>query len=177
VLLFAFSPGIAAGASRLFEERLVAKRYLAVVRGYLNAEGVIDYPLRGEGGAELRPAVTRYRTLGRVELPVRVGRYPSSRYSLLRVAPLTGRHHQIRRHLKHVFHPLIGDTTHGDGRHNRFFRHILGVDRLLLHAVSLALKHPRTGEPLRVSGPVDAEWQDLMGRLGWTSSPGEERLA
>jgi tRNA pseudouridine65 synthase len=175
VLLFAFSPAVAPEVSRRFEERRVAKRYLAVARGYLDAAGVIDYPLREEAGPRRRRAVTRYRTLQRVELPVGVGRYPSSRYSLLQLEPLTGRYHQIRRHLKHVSHPLIGDTTHGDGRHNRFFRRAFGVDRLLLHASSLALEHPRTGEPLEVTAPVDAQWRELMGKLGWAPQAQDQR--
>jgi tRNA pseudouridine65 synthase len=169
VLLLALTPGLAAAVSRLFEERLVSKRYLAIVRGYLDDAGLIDYPLRGEDGSAPRPAVTRYRTLARVELPAAVGRYPTSRYSLAEVRPLTGRHHQIRRHFHHIFHPLIGDTTHGDGRHNRYFRQEMGAGRLLLHAHSLSLTHPHTGHPLDIAAPPDAEWRRLLVRLGWSS--------
>jgi tRNA pseudouridine65 synthase len=169
VLLFALTPALAVAVSRLFEERLVSKRYFAIARGYLDAEGLIDYPLRGEGGSAPRPAVTRYRTLARVELPAAVGRYPSSRYSLAEVRPLTGRYHQIRRHFHHIFHPLIGDTTHGDGRHNRYFRREMGSARLLLHAHSLSLTHPQTGDPLEIVAPLDAGWRRLLERLGWSS--------
>jgi tRNA pseudouridine65 synthase len=83
--------------------------------------------------------------------------------------PLTGRYHQIRRHFHHIFHPLIGDTTHGEGRHNRFFRRELGVGRLLLHARSLALIHPESGERLEISAPLDNQWRGLLDRLGWGS--------
>jgi tRNA pseudouridine65 synthase len=170
VLLFALTPQLAAAVSRLFENRLVSKRYLAVVRGYPDAQGLIDYPLSGQDGSPSRPAVTRYRTLGRVELPVALGRYPTSRYSLVEVAPLTGRYHQVRRHFHHIFHPLIGDTTHGEGRHNRYFRDAFGVRRLLLHAHRLELRHPQTGERLRIAAPPDTEWRGLLERLGWQNA-------
>jgi tRNA pseudouridine65 synthase len=171
VLLFALSRELGAAVSRLFQERSVNKRYLAVVRGHLNAEGVIDQPLRDEGGAVRRPALTRYRTLGLAELPVSVGPYPTSRYSLVEVSPLTGRYHQIRRHFHHIAHPLIGDTTHGDGRHNRYFRQLLGSGRLLLHAHYMGLHHPQTGARLEIVAPLDSQWRSLMESLGWGSTP------
>jgi len=175
VLLFALTPEMAVAVSRQFERRLVSKRYLAVVRGYTDDEGAIDYSLGNVGGESLSSAVTSYRTLGRVELPVAVGRYATSRYSLVEVSPHSGRYHQIRRHFHHIFHPLIGDTTHGEGRHNRFFRETFGVGRLLLHASALDLTHPRSGERLAISAPLDAQWQCLMVSLGWERQPGFAR--
>jgi len=170
VLLFSLNRATGSCMSRMFEQRQVGKRYLAIVRGWLEPRGVIDYPLADQPDRPPRPAITRYRTLTRVELPFAVGRYPSSRYSLLTVAPETGRYHQIRRHFHHVFHPLIGDTTHGEGRHNRFFRDTFGVSRLLLHARSLAFTHPVTGEDLRIQAPVDGQWRALLAALGWDSA-------
>ena len=167
VLLFALTPRMGAALSRLFEQRAVVKRYLCVVRGHPPDEGLIDYPLCRERGSPRRPAVTAFRTLARVELPVPVGRYATSRYALVAARPLTGRYHQIRRHFHHIFHPLIGDTTHGEGRHNRFFREAFGVRRLLLHAYSLGFTHPRTGEDLRIGAPLDPVWRGLLDRLGW----------
>jgi len=170
VLLFGLSSEAGSSMSRLFETRRITKRYLAVVRGWLEPEGVIDYPLAERPDLPPRPAVTRYRTLARVELPFPVGRYSSSRYSLLEAAPETGRFHQIRRHFHHVFHPLIGDTTHGEGRHNRLFRQAFGVGRLLLHAGSLAFTHPVSGEHLRIQAPLDGQWRALLTALGWDSA-------
>ena len=171
VVVFGLTPEAGHRLSLLFESRRVTKGYLAVVRGYLGTseapDGVIDYPLRDAPDLPLRPAVTAYRTLAQVELPHAVGRYPSSRYSLVGVQPQTGRIHQIRRHFHHIFHPILGDTTHGEGRHNRLFRERYGCERLLLHAVSLAFDHPYTAAPLRIDAPPDADWQALMGRLGW----------
>jgi tRNA pseudouridine65 synthase len=167
VLLFALAPEVGVRLSRLFEERRLGKRYLAVVRGHPQEVGVIDYPLSEAADKPPRPAVTHYRTLARVELPVAVGRYPTSRYALVEVRPLTGRYHQIRRHFHHIFHPLVGDTTHGEGRHNRFFREAFGVERLLLHAERLDLIHPETGAHMLIRAPLDATWCGLLARLGW----------
>jgi len=145
--------------------------------GWLDGEGRIDYPLceeldrmtdrRARKDKPAQPAVTDYRCVGRVELPVPVGRYPSARYSLLTLRPLHGRKHQIRRHLKHIFHPVLGDTTHGDGRQHRFFRTHLDCRRLLLAALRLELLHPVTGQPLDLRAAPDADCQRVLDQLGW----------
>jgi tRNA pseudouridine65 synthase len=105
--------------------------------------------------------------LATVELPYPVGRYDSARFSLVQAAPLTGRNHQIRRHMKHVFHPVIGDTTYGDGRQNDFFRSHFQCRRLLLHASSISFPHPCTGQPLPIDAPLDAAFSSLLETLRW----------
>ena len=95
------------------------------------------------------------------ELPLPSSGFETSRYALLRATPHTGRFRQIRRHLKHLSHHLIGDTSHGDGRHNRQFR-MLGIHRMLLHAQQLAFVHPHTGERIEVTAPVDAEFAKAL---------------
>lgn len=167
LVVFGLNPEAGARLSRLFETRQVDKRYLAVVRGWLAPQGVIDYPLQDAPDLPLRPAVTAWRSLARVELPIPVGRYPVARYSLVEARPLTGRIHQIRRHFHHVFHPIAGDTTHGEGRHNRLFRDHFGCERLLLHAHALTLPHPWSGMALELRAPPDDAWQGIMERLGW----------
>src|SRR3569623_2121746 len=134
VLLLALHSVAARRLTAHFTQREVRKTYLAVVRGHAPAEALIDYPLNEELDAAIdadahankpaQAAVTAYRRLATAEQPHAVGPYASARYSLLEVMPHTGRKHQIRRHMKHVFHPVIGDTSHGDGRHNRFFREL-----------------------------------------------------
>lgn len=176
LLLFALSPDVARFLAAAFAGGGVRKEYLAVVRGFLDDSGVIDHPLAdvadrllppsGSPGAE-RSALTRYRRLAAVELHCAVGRYPTSRYSLVAASPETGRRHQLRRHFKHLFHPLIGDTKYGEGRHNRFFREELGCARLLLHARELYFNHPLTGEPVALSAPLDAAYSAVLDRLGW----------
>lgn len=178
ILLFALDSGSARGMVGAFASGKVAKTYLAVVRGMMPEDGVIDHPLAEEpdrlastglvsASKKLRPAVTAYRRLAEVELPVAVGRYPSSRYSLVALFPRTGRRHQLRRHLKHLFHPIIGDTKYGEGRHNRYFREELYTARLLLHAAELTIPHPATGMPVTVCAPVEGDFASLLARFGW----------
>jgi tRNA pseudouridine65 synthase len=155
----------------------VAKTYLAVVRGHPPEAGEIDHPLRrrrdetegGAGSPDAREAKTRYRRLATIELPHRVDRYPTSRYALVELHPLTGRSHQLRRHLAHIAHPVIGDSTFGSGRHNRLFQTLLGCRRLLLACVELRLAHPATGASLTLTAPVSGEFGHLLRQLGWAS--------
>jgi tRNA pseudouridine65 synthase len=169
VILFALSSEAARAMCGVFENREVEKGYLAIVRGYTDDEGRIDYPLQEEPHKPAQQAVTDYRTLARVELPIPVGRYNTARYSLVEVMPLTGRSRQIRKHFHHIFHPLIGDTSHGEGRHNRLFREHFQVERLLLHAHRLAFRHPLSGEAITIQAPLPEEFARLFGEFGWSS--------
>ena len=167
VLMFAFSPEVAARLIADFAARRIHKRYLAVVRGFPDAEGVIEHPLREEPGAPLLECRTAYRRLATVELVTPVGPHASARYALVEAEPLTGRRHQLRRHLKHLAHPVIGDTQYGDGRHNRFFRERLNTGRLLLLASRINFIHPATGEELEVEAPLPADVAALFALFGW----------
>lgn len=145
VLVFARSPEAARHWGQAFDRGEVAKRYLALVRGWPPEAGSIDYPLardpeRPSAGQPRLPALTHYRRLACLEWPFAVDeRHASSRYALVELEPVTGRRHQIRRHFKHISHPLIGDTTHGKAAHNRAVAAWLGIDRLWLHAGRLRL--------------------------------------
>lgn len=177
ILVFALDADTARRMTELFSGGGVDKTYLAVVRGYADETGIIDYALEeqldritdanAQRDKPAQPAVTCYRRLGIAELPFAVGRYPTARYSLLRISPKTGRKHQIRRHMKHIFHPVVGDTSHGDGRHNDFFRTHFGCHRLLLCATGLAFTHPDTGERLRLEAPLDDSFRRIVDNLGW----------
>lgn len=178
VLLFGLSPEIAGDLGRQFEAGKVEKRYRAIVRGHPAPSGIIDHPLArqrdpyefsGERSSnEAQPALTRYRRLMRIELPFTVDRYPSSRYALLELEPVTGRRHQLRRHLKHIAHPIIGDSTYGKGRHNRFFAEQLGCSRLLLACTALAFDHPASRLRLEIKAPVSGEFAATLALSGWT---------
>lgn len=180
VLLFALDKDASREMSWQFERQQVAKRYLAVVRGHADDAGHIDHPLSrrpddlewiGEKVETApQPAQTDYRTLARIELPIAVERYPTSRYSLVELAPLTGRRHQLRRHLKHIAHPIIGDSTHGKGRHNRMFADELDCARMLLACVEMRLTHPVTSQPLRLDCPLEENFSALLTRLGWADA-------
>jgi len=176
VLLFALNPKTARLLSDQFRYQQTEKSYLAVVRGWTDDRGEIDYPLVDgpikaayavqKNSDKPREALTRYRTVQQVELPIAVGRYETSRYSLLEARPATGRRHQLRRHLKHIFHPIIGDTTYGDSNHNRMFRQEFACNRLLLHAAELAFSHPLSGNQVELRAPLSTDFAAVMKRLG-----------
>jgi tRNA pseudouridine65 synthase len=167
VIVFGLDPGTAAALGDAFAAGTVLKGYLAVARGWVDVQGLIDHPVRDEDGdSAARPARTRYRRVATLELPYAVDRYPSARYSLVAVEPLTGRRQQIRKHFKHISHHLIGDTTHGNGRHNRFFRTRLGIDRLLLQAQSLDFTHPVGGERIQIEAVPDPAWRRIEALFG-----------
>lgn len=174
VLLFAFEPETTRELSRQFENNEIDKTYLAIVRGWPPETGLIDHPLtrqhddRGRPPASPQAAQTRYRRLAVVELPVAVDRYPTSRYALVELQPLTGRHHQLRRHMKHINHPIVGDATHGKGRHNRFFQQHFGCDRLLLACVEMRVRHPVSSEEIVIRADIGAAFTNVGHLFGWT---------
>jgi tRNA pseudouridine65 synthase len=178
VLLFAFEAETTRRLGEQFERNDVHKTYLAVVRGWPPEAGTIDHPLARQYDdygrvlkeAEAQHARTDYQRLATVELPHAVDRYPTARYALLALHPLTGRRHQLRRHMKHLAHPIIGDATHGKGRHNRFFQQQFGCGRLLLACVEMRFRHPLTGEPILIRAPLGDQFADIVGRLGWSGA-------
>ena len=181
VLLFAKSPAVARSLTEAFTAHKVTKQYLAVVRGFMSEQGSVDYALSFKPDAiadkfanldkPAQEAVTHWQSLAQIELPFAVSKkHATSRYSLMRLTPETGRKHQLRRHMRHLFHHIVGDTSHGDGRHNRFFRTQYDCSRMLLHAQTLALSHPVTGEPLLLKAGLDDQWTRIMEEFGWVSS-------
>ncbi|MCO4758950.1 MAG: tRNA pseudouridine(65) synthase TruC [Oceanospirillaceae bacterium] len=180
VIVFGKNKETAQKMNQKFADREVQKTYLCMTRGYTPEGDVIDYALKekldkladkmSNPDKPAQEAVSEYRRLGTVELPMAVGRYDVSRYSLVEVKPKTGRKHQIRRHMKHISHPLIGDTKHGDGRHNKAFRDHFDLDRLLLMAIELSFRHPESGELLTIKAPVDAYVDQLFSQFGWSGA-------
>ena len=178
VLLFALDPQTARTLSEDFAQHRVQKEYLALVRGWTPDQLFIDYPLKEEldkiadkfatVDKPAQEAQTQLQRLQTVELPYAVSaKHPTSRYSLVRLMPHTGRKHQLRRHMAHIFHPIVGDTKHGDGRHNRFFREQYDCQRLMLCNLSLTIQHPQLQTPLRIQTELDAQWQQLFAQFGW----------
>lgn len=172
-LLVAFDRDTASALGKVLMREVEAgeggfeKRYWAICRGWpAEAAFTVDHALDGGPGKPLkREAITQFRTLGTCELAQpshnAAGAFPTSRYAWLEARPQTGRFRQIRRHLKHVSHHLIGDSSHGDGRHNRAFR-AMGIHRMLLHARGLAFAHPQDGRRIAVEAPVDAEFAKAL---------------
>ncbi|WP_147199609.1 tRNA pseudouridine(65) synthase TruC [Pantoea sp. MBD-2R] len=177
VLLMGLSSEVARLLSQQFEQHQLQKTYHAVVRGWLDGEETLDYALTEEldkiadkfASPEKapQPAVTHWRALATAELPVPVSRYETSRYTLMELKPQTGRKHQLRRHMTHLRHPIIGDSAHGDLRQNRSAAQHFGMKRLMLHASELQLTHPVTGEPLVLRAGLDTVWQGAMQQFGW----------
>ncbi len=177
VLLFALTPEAARELSPAFNDGRICKTYLTVVRGYTDTWGCIDYPLKEkldrmtDGRAfpykAPRSAITEFRRLATIELPLAIDRYPTARYSLLEAQPKTGRKHQIRRHMKHISHPIIGDSTHGKGDHNRLFKTRFGCDRLLLAATALTFLHPYMQTARTIVAPLDDAMMNVIQQLGW----------
>jgi tRNA pseudouridine65 synthase len=175
VLVFARSVDAARALGTAFEAGRVRKRYLAFVRGWPPEAGTIDHPLardpeRPARGQPRVAAVTRYRRLSCHEWPFPDGRHATSRYALVEIEPLTGRRHQIRRHFKHIAHPVVGDSTHGKGPHNRAVADWLGVQRLWLHASRLELP----GRDGRAAVVIDAAAGIEWGALLPSAAPGGE---
>jgi tRNA pseudouridine65 synthase len=173
VLLFALDADTARRLGQAFDSGAgLRKTYQAMVRGWPADAGTIDHPLkrmpddmRTEREA-VQEALTHYRTLARHELPLPQGGFATTRCALVELRPLTGRRHQLRRHLKHIAHPIIGDATHGKGPLNRALADLLGRQRLWLHATQLELQHPHTGEHLSLTAAPGPEWQAWPGRIG-----------
>ena len=177
VLLFALDREISRLLGAQFETQHIDKTYLAIVRGHPDETGYIDHRLtRQYDDYEFRPpdttapvqdAVTQYRRLAVTELPHALDRYPSSRYALLELKPKTGRRHQLRRHLKYISHPIIGDATYGKGNHNRLFQELFGCHRLLLACLEMRITHPVSGEALMLTAPLAQDFASVVEALGW----------
>ncbi|OON39594.1 tRNA pseudouridine(65) synthase TruC [Izhakiella australiensis] len=177
VLLMGLSSEIGRLLAEQFAAHQIEKTYHAVVRGWLQGAGCLDYPLVEEhdkiadkfSQAEkpAQQAITDWRAMAQAEAAIAVGRYPTARYGLVELRPETGRKHQLRRHLAHLRHPIIGDSKHGDLRQNRAAAEHLAMNRLMLHASKLVLRHPVTGDLLTLEAALDPCWQQVLQRFSW----------
>ncbi|WP_430283736.1 tRNA pseudouridine(65) synthase TruC, partial [Pseudoalteromonas sp.] len=177
VLVFALSSEIASNVMPMFANHEMVKTYHAIVRGWIEEGDVLDYPLKEEldkiadkfakQDKEAQSAVTEYQPLAKVEVPFSTGKFPTTRYCLVEMKPKTGRKHQLRRHMAHLRHPIVGDTTHGDGKHNRLYREEYDCHRLMLHASELRFVHPYTKQELVLKASFDESWQKLFAEFEW----------
>jgi tRNA pseudouridine65 synthase len=181
-LVFALDRDTARLLANDFSRRRVGKTYLAVVRGWPAECGDIDHPLdaiemRSSCRARPSPSLAHAFSHGAtVELPRRVDRYPrrATRWSNY---VGNGRRHQLRRHLAHASHPIVGDSTYGKGRHNRLFAELFGVQRLLLACVRLEFAHPVTRQPVTIDAPLAADFASVLQRLGWNWAPSPAEIS
>lgn len=175
VLVLARDPQTASAMGSTLMAQQWEKQYLALVRGFPDPPvGTVDHPLTDQetGKTTPQPAQTRYHTLMTCEQPWPIGlRYPTARFALLRVQPVTGRRKQIRKHMAHIRHPIINDSRLGDVKFKRYFREQGWPNRIMLHAYSLMLPHPTTGKILALRAQPDADFTSILERIGCSSAP------
>ncbi len=168
ILLFAFEKEVEIAMHKQFQEGLVDKKYLAILRGYAPDQLDIDYPLAKENG-NMQEAFTSFKTLQRAEIDVPFGKHQTSRYSFVEATPTTGRMHQLRRHFAHIFYPIIGDRKHGCNKQNRFFKAQFEMTTMLLHASELIFKHPVNGTEVKLNAKLHTEFNRMMELMNFTS--------
>lgn len=164
VLIFGLRPEVAAALQQSLETNEAEKRYLAIVRGWFPEAVEVDYALTNDAG-KTQEALTHFRCLQQSEIQVPHGKHSSSRYSLIEAFPKTGRQHQIRKHLNHLRHPIIGDRPHGCNKQNKLFLERWQMNTMLLHAVSLSLPHPVLKTPLLLTAELPEEFERMLGVL------------
>lgn len=177
VLLFALSENVAWLMGEAFMNKTIQKTYYALTRGHMLEKGSVDHPLKEKldklgdkfvsKDKEPQQAITHFQTIETASLAIALGRYDSVRYSLVKLLPETGRRHQLRRHLAHLRHPIIGDINYGDNKQNPFFYQHFGFKRLMLIAKSLTFEHPISKECLTISAEFDEQWQHVFKTLSW----------
>ncbi|MBK9734184.1 MAG: pseudouridylate synthase [Saprospiraceae bacterium] len=168
VLVLAKSQEVQSIMNTYFRDRHIEKNYLAIVRGFTEDEGIIDYDLENDRG-KIQDAITHYKTIQKVEINISSGLFPTSRYSLAEVKPKTGRMHQIRKHMSHIFHPIVGDRPHGCNKQNKFFLSEFQMGSMLLHASCIAFEHPITKYPILIKAPIFGEFERMIKVLGFTN--------
>jgi len=166
LVILALDPVTATALSMAFRERRIHKEYLALVRGFIGESGRIDSPISRRPGKPAAPALTLYKPLAQVELPVPIGPHPSARYTLLSLELATGRSHQARRHLHRINHPVIGDKQHGDRDHNRYYAERFGREFLFLRATRIQFTHPHDGSELNVQAALPDFWNHVLEEIG-----------
>ena len=161
VLLFTKNQELIAPLQQQFREKIVEKKYRAILRGYTDDEGLIDYPLTNDKG-KVQEAQTAYITLAKTEVNVPFGKFNTSRYSLVEATPKTGRMHQLRKHFAHILHPIIGDRPHGCNKQNKLFLEKWQMSKMMLHAKSLQIAHPVNGQKILIEADVSSEFKRTL---------------
>lgn len=164
ILLFAKQQEFVHAFQLAMQESTTQKRYLAIVRGFFPEEILVNHPLINESGKE-QEAETQFRLLQQVEIPLAFGSFGTSRYSLIEAFPKTGRMHQIRKHLNHLRHPIIGDRPHGCNKQNALFLKEFNLSKMLLHSESLEIKHPFTGDLMKIKAEFPKHFLEMTSIL------------
>ena len=168
LLLFSLQKEHLDACFKMFREKMILKKYKALVRGFTEDAGTIDYALRSENGT-LQEAVTHYTTIRRYEIDLPFGKFNTSRYSLVELKPETGRMHQLRKHMAHIFHPIIGDRPHGCNKQNKLWKEQWAMTRMLLHASDLSFRHPIGQDDIVLNAEYSKEFKTVLDRLNMES--------
>jgi len=167
VIAFALTKEAARNLSEQIQNHQIKKTYWAVVRGYTEESGRIDYAMAPEKEKDLQDAVTYYRLLATAEFDIPCKNFSTSRYSLIECQPKTGRYHQIRKHCSHISHHIVGDTMHGIGEHNRIYRDHFELNRLMLIAKKLEFYHFRLEKQILIETELDSDFADFLNKKEW----------
>jgi tRNA pseudouridine65 synthase len=151
----------------LFTSNTIQKTYYAIVRGFSPASGEINSPVKEDDSGIYKEALTIFETLAQIELPIPVNLHQTSRYSLIKLMPKTGRMHQLRKHMNKINHPIIGDPKYGDRFHNHMFEKEFGSTYLLLHAHQIEFLNPITRQKMKLVADFTENWKNLLSRFEW----------
>jgi len=166
VLLFALTQEMNVKLQEMFMNKEMSKSYRAIVRGFTPEELCIDYPLKREDG-KVQDAISSIKRLKTTEIDLPFGQHSTSRYSLIEIQPETGRFHQIRKHLAHIRHPIVGDRPHGCNKQNKLFLNKFNMNTMLLHAEKLSFIHPVTNEKCIIEANHSSEFNRMLIDLGF----------
>lgn len=161
VLLFALDKETNSKVGKAFANREVDKEYTAIVRGWIDDSGIVDYALINDSG-KTQEAVTRYQIIDRFEIDLAHGKFLTSRYAHVQLTPETGRMHQLRKHMNHLRHPILGDRPHGCSKQNRLWKNTYNLTQMMLHAQSLSFVHPHLGNHVTLHAPYHNEYKRVM---------------
>lgn len=162
VLLFAKSEKSNKEIQEVFRSRKISKTYEAIVRGFAPENGIIDYPI-GEKTKKM-DATTHYSLLQKYEIELPFYKFPTSRYSHIELKPETGRFHQLRKHMAHIFHPIIGDRPHGCNKQNKLWKEKFNMTSMLLHAKELSFKL-ENGKNITIKASLSPTFTYVLGML------------
>lgn len=157
VLLFALDKNTLKVMNERFATREVEKKYLAILRGWTPEEDTIDYDLTNDDGVKQK-AITHYKRLQTAEIDLAYNNHPTSRYCLVEAIPETGRMHQLRKHFRHIFHPILGSRPHGCNKQNKLWLENFGLKGMMLHAYQLIFDHPITNEKIIINAKINNEF-------------------
>ncbi|MCF2875867.1 MULTISPECIES: pseudouridine synthase [unclassified Tenacibaculum] len=168
IILLAKETSYVSKFQELFTNNEIQKTYYGIVRGHAPESKIIDSPVKGRDANVHKDAETLLELVDKITLDIPVKPYDTSRYSLVKLSPKTGRLHQLRIHMNKISHPLIGDPKYGDKNHNTMFIENFNCENLFLHAYSLTFKHPISNKEMILKAKLPNDWNILFEKFNWS---------